>query len=89
MIVEAMACGCPVVSTKCPYGPEEIITDGLNGFLSQPCDKKELAGHIFHVLSDSELKESLIENGYKRAMEFTDIKSAENYIEVINKCWCS
>jgi glycosyltransferase involved in cell wall biosynthesis len=30
--LEAMACGCPVVSTRCG-GPEEFVVDGVNGFL--------------------------------------------------------
>ena len=42
VLVEAMSCGVPVVSVACPYGPSEIIEDGLTGLLTR-MDVKDLA----------------------------------------------
>ncbi|MCH2173232.1 glycosyltransferase [Myxococcota bacterium] len=33
-VIEAMACGTPAVSTRCPYGPDELIEDGVSGLLT-------------------------------------------------------
>jgi glycosyltransferase involved in cell wall biosynthesis len=49
-IVEAMACGLPVIAAK-EKGPTEIIEDGVNGFLIPPGDPKMLAQKISELLA--------------------------------------
>ena len=46
VIVEAMACGTPVLATRCPAGPDEIITDGTDGRLCAPDSVEALAGAL-------------------------------------------
>ena len=43
VLVEAMSCGTPPVSFMCDYGPEDIITDGVDGILVKDGDTQELA----------------------------------------------
>lgn len=45
VIIEAMACGIPVVATDCPFGPSEIVEHGRTGLLSQ-MDVKDLAAKM-------------------------------------------
>jgi glycosyltransferase involved in cell wall biosynthesis len=70
VIVEAMACGVPVVATRCPFGPAEIIADGENGLLVAPASAVALADGILRVLRDEELKKRLARGGSERAHDF-------------------
>ena len=49
-LVEALSLGTPVVSTNCPAGPSEILTDELSPFLSPPGDFENLAENINKAL---------------------------------------
>jgi glycosyltransferase involved in cell wall biosynthesis len=55
--LEAMACGCPVVSTRCG-GPEEFVVDDETGFLVA-FDSVEMADAIIRVLRNSKLRQRL------------------------------
>jgi glycosyltransferase involved in cell wall biosynthesis len=57
-IIEAMACQVPVVTTNA-YGPDEIVTDGLDGRKVPPDDLGALAGAVEGLLRDSALRERL------------------------------
>ena len=50
VLVEAMACGCPVVSTNCPVGPTEILEKGKYGTLVPVGDDTAMAHAIVDVL---------------------------------------
>jgi glycosyltransferase involved in cell wall biosynthesis len=50
VIIEAMACGTPVVSVKCPYGPTEIIEDGVTGLLAE-VDAADLAEKMVWMMT--------------------------------------
>ena len=71
VLLEAMACGVPVVATDCESGPREIITHGQNGLLVAPEDPAALADGILSVLRDTDLAGRLRQGGLKRAEEFT------------------
>ena len=61
-LLEAMACGKPIVAYKID-GVEEIVKDGINGFLVRPKDIGELSEKISLLLNDKSLSKSMGEKG--------------------------
>jgi glycosyltransferase involved in cell wall biosynthesis len=57
-ILEAMACGVPVIATRVT-GNVDLIEDGVTGLLVSPGDVKELAGALLTILTDPETGENL------------------------------
>lgn len=52
VLVEALACGCPVVSTNCPNGPIEILADGEYGTLVPVGDIETLSSAIERTIKE-------------------------------------
>ncbi len=78
-IIEAMACGIPVISTRCPCGPDETITDGVNGLLVPVADETSLAEAMLRLLKHKNLAVKLAQAGRKRADDFTAAKIMKEY----------
>jgi glycosyltransferase involved in cell wall biosynthesis len=52
VILEALACGAPVVATDCPSGIREVIREGFNGWLATPEDVSSLAQTISKAITE-------------------------------------
>jgi glycosyltransferase involved in cell wall biosynthesis len=78
VLIEALACGCPVVSTDCPSGPAEILQHGQYGPLVPVNDEKALAEAILSVLNNPPDSLWLKE----RSMDFTVDKAAAAYLRI-------
>ena len=59
VLIEAMACGLPVVSFDCENGPRNIISDGQNGFLVQPFDVDAFAERLLMLIRNEELRQKM------------------------------
>ncbi|WP_282700541.1 glycosyltransferase family 4 protein [Streptomyces sp. CC219B] len=69
-IVEAMRCGLPVVSTDCPYGPGEIIKEGVDGRLVPVGDREALANALLDLVRDDELRRRMGRTALENARRF-------------------
>lgn len=71
VLVEAMAMGTPVVSTDCPHGPAEIITDGETGLLVPTGQPEALTAALQRLIDDPALRQKLGQAGQVRAQDFS------------------
>jgi alpha-1,3-rhamnosyl/mannosyltransferase len=78
-IVEAMACGCPVICSNAASMPEVA---GDAAILIDPGRSDELAAAIETVVHDSEIRKTLVEKGFKQAGRFTWEQTARKNLEV-------
>jgi glycosyltransferase involved in cell wall biosynthesis len=85
VLVEAMACGTPVVATDCEWGPREIVRDGEAGLLVRVDDPDSLAAAINRVLADGALGGELAARGRQRAMDFDAPAIGERYANLIHE----
>ena len=72
MLMEAMACGLPAISTQL-VGIPDLIHDGQTGLLIPPDDAPALAQALMRLGQDEALAHRLAENGHKRVTEIFDI----------------
>jgi glycosyltransferase involved in cell wall biosynthesis len=83
-IVEAMACGCPVVtSSRAPM--TELV--GHTQVLTDPESIESIADGITKVLEDGELAKRMSQDGIKRSRQFTWSATAEHTQQVYRDLW--
>ena len=79
VIVEALAEGCTVVSTNCPYGPKEILDNGTYGYLSKVNNEKDLAKTMLKSITDP----ISIKDSKERALCYKPSEIIKKYLHMI------
>ena len=79
-LIEALACGCPAVSTTCPSGPAEILDGGRYGVLVPPENPAALAAGILKGLDRHWDRDAL----RRRGAEFSLAASLDQYLAILD-----
>ncbi|MGB0383340.1 MAG: glycosyltransferase [Ardenticatenaceae bacterium] len=85
VVIEAMACGTPVIATDCDFGPGEIIQHGENGILVPVGDYERLGEAIGNLLNDSVERDRLAQAGRRRALDFESGKICRQYESIFDE----
>lgn len=81
-ILEAMACGCPVITSNISACPEVA---GDAALLVDPYSVDDIAGAMKRLIEDEPLRQSLRQKGLSRSRQFTWRKSARDHLKVFEK----
>lgn len=54
--IEASSNLLPIISFNCPCGPDEIITENINGFIIDNFDKNKMAEKVLKLINDEKLR---------------------------------
>lgn len=83
-VVEAMACGLPVVATRCSALPE-LVDHGRGGFLFEPGNRREMMDYLARLARDPEQRRDMGRyNREKVLKEFTVERMAEEYRQLFS-----
>ncbi len=80
--LEAMACGCPVVTSNITSLPEVV---GEAGIMVNPYDTSSLVQAMKRILTDDKLRDNMVRKGLEQSEKFSWEKTAELTLQVYNK----
>ena len=81
-LLEAMVSGCPVLCSKVASIPEVV---GDAALLFDPNDPEEMADSMHRILTDEELRRTLVKAGRERALQFSWERTARETLKVLEE----
>ena len=84
-LVEAMAIGLPCIATRCPTGPEDIITDDVDGLLAPVENPEGIAQRIELLLAEPSIRARLGKAASERVREFDAPEITRRYEDLLDE----
>lgn len=85
VLTEAMACGLPVVSFDCPWGPRSIISNGKDGLLVENGNVDSLADGMILLMSNDALRQQMAKAGVDNVRRFSIENIAQQWRELFDQ----
>jgi glycosyltransferase involved in cell wall biosynthesis len=83
-VLEVMAVGVPVVTTRVGGNPE-VIEDGVNGYLVHPDDQAALKERVSTLLGDVPLRTRLVQSAKRTVRKFSNERMIEETAQLLRK----
>lgn len=84
-MLEAQACGLPLISYDCKCGPKDVIVEGKNGFVIPMGDKDAFAAKLSEILSNEMLRNAMGEISKSRSSLFSENRIMRMWIDLFEK----
>lgn len=84
VMIEAMACGLPVVAFDFKCGPKDIISEGENGLIIRNGDIKALAKGMMRLMGDDECRKRMSQNARKIVDTYSEKTVMDKWICLFN-----
>jgi glycosyltransferase involved in cell wall biosynthesis len=79
VIIEAMACGLPVVSFDCPWGPRSIITKDEDGLLVEDGNVEKLAEALIFMIQYPDQRKAMADKAIENVQRFRIDRIADKW----------
>ncbi len=84
VLVEAMQCGVPCVSFDCPYGPSDIIDDGINGYLIENGNIEKFADAVLKLIENDDLRMQIGKAAIEKSRQYLPENIMPQWIKLYN-----
>lgn len=84
VLVEAMQCGVPCVSFDCPYGPSDIIDDGINGYLIENGNVEKFADAVLILIENDDLRMQMGKAAIEKSRQYLPENIMPQWIKLYN-----
>lgn len=85
VMIEAMACGLPVVAFNCPWGPQEIVNNGEDGILVDNGSPSSLANGLLQLINDVNTRKAMSEAAERNVLRFKIDYIAQKWQQLFEK----
>lgn len=85
VLPEAMSCGLPVVAFDCPYGPADIITDGVDGYIIADRNIELFAQRVCQLISDYDLRVQMGKAGIASSKRYQASRIMPQWIQLFEQ----